>query len=221
MKRPDGATQLTFGGHPLYTYILDTQPGVITGQAIDQDGGPGTSSTRPATRSLRPSPSTPERRCRAGGPVATMRRVPSFHWRGAFTDAEVNRLHAEAFGGPENPSPWNDIVARHSLGWVVGRGGGTLVGFANVVTDGLVHAWLQDVMVAQRIRGQGIGSRWWPGPVTGPNAGCRWLHVDYEGDLANFTRRGAGSGRPGPGCSNWANWRGWAGSAVPTVPLIS
>jgi predicted lipoprotein with Yx(FWY)xxD motif len=40
IKRPDGSTQLTYGGHPLYTYNLDVKPGLITGQAIDQDGGP-------------------------------------------------------------------------------------------------------------------------------------------------------------------------------------
>jgi predicted lipoprotein with Yx(FWY)xxD motif len=40
LKRPDGSVQLSYGGHPLYTYNLDVKPGLITGQAIDQDGGP-------------------------------------------------------------------------------------------------------------------------------------------------------------------------------------
>jgi predicted lipoprotein with Yx(FWY)xxD motif len=40
VRRPDGSTQLSYNGHPLYTYILDTKPGWITGQGIDQDGGP-------------------------------------------------------------------------------------------------------------------------------------------------------------------------------------
>jgi predicted lipoprotein with Yx(FWY)xxD motif len=39
LRRPDGATQLSYGGHPLYTYILDVTPGMVTGQAIDQNGG--------------------------------------------------------------------------------------------------------------------------------------------------------------------------------------
>jgi predicted lipoprotein with Yx(FWY)xxD motif len=39
LKRSDGSTQLSYGGHPLYTYNLDVQPGSITGQAIDQNGG--------------------------------------------------------------------------------------------------------------------------------------------------------------------------------------
>jgi predicted lipoprotein with Yx(FWY)xxD motif len=40
LSRPDGSTQLSYGGHPLYTYIRDVKPGLVTGQAIDQDGGP-------------------------------------------------------------------------------------------------------------------------------------------------------------------------------------
>jgi predicted lipoprotein with Yx(FWY)xxD motif len=39
LTRPDGSTQLSYGGHPLYRYNLDVQPGLITGQAIDQNGG--------------------------------------------------------------------------------------------------------------------------------------------------------------------------------------
>jgi predicted lipoprotein with Yx(FWY)xxD motif len=40
VTRPGGSTQVTYGGHPLYTYVRDVKPGVVTGQAIDQDGGP-------------------------------------------------------------------------------------------------------------------------------------------------------------------------------------
>ncbi len=39
LTRPDGATQISYGGHPLYTYNLDVTPGMVMGQAIDQDGG--------------------------------------------------------------------------------------------------------------------------------------------------------------------------------------
>jgi predicted lipoprotein with Yx(FWY)xxD motif len=39
LRRPDGSTELSYGGHPLYTYNLDVSPGMVTGQAIDQDGG--------------------------------------------------------------------------------------------------------------------------------------------------------------------------------------
>jgi predicted lipoprotein with Yx(FWY)xxD motif len=40
VSRPDGSTQLSYDGHPLYSYIRDVKPGLVTGQAIDQDGGP-------------------------------------------------------------------------------------------------------------------------------------------------------------------------------------
>lgn len=39
LKRPDGSTQLSYGGHPLYLYARDITPGMVTGQAIDQNGG--------------------------------------------------------------------------------------------------------------------------------------------------------------------------------------
>ena len=40
------------------------------------------------------------------------------------------------------------LLEGHSLGWVVAREDGSLVGFVNVLWDGLVHAWIQDTMVA-------------------------------------------------------------------------
>ena len=49
-------------------------------------------------------------------------------------------------------------LERHSLGWVTARRGDELVGFANVLWDGLVHAWLQDVMVTSSAQRNGIGT---------------------------------------------------------------
>jgi predicted lipoprotein with Yx(FWY)xxD motif len=39
LTRPDGAVQIAYGGHPLYTYALDVTPGLVMGQGIDQNGG--------------------------------------------------------------------------------------------------------------------------------------------------------------------------------------
>lgn len=70
----------------------------------------------------------------------------TYAWRGAFTNSEANALHAEAFETrvfSESEWNWEDLTARHSLGWVTGRDAeGALVGFVNVIWDGLVHAWL-------------------------------------------------------------------------------
>jgi predicted lipoprotein with Yx(FWY)xxD motif len=38
-RRPDGQLQLTYGGHPLYTWLGDNEPGMITGQALLNLGG--------------------------------------------------------------------------------------------------------------------------------------------------------------------------------------
>jgi len=38
-KRSDGTTQITYGGHPLYTYVGDKKPGDTTGQGVDLNGG--------------------------------------------------------------------------------------------------------------------------------------------------------------------------------------
>ena len=111
-------------------------------------------------------------------------------WRGSFTNDEVNELHAEAFGTRVfEASEWNweELTARHSLGWVTARINGHLVGFINVLWDGLVHAWIQDVMVASNARHRTVGL----GLVQtardrAKDAGCEWLHVDFDDDLKTF-----------------------------------
>jgi predicted lipoprotein with Yx(FWY)xxD motif len=40
LTRAGGSPQLSYDGHPLYTYIRDGKPGVVMGQDVDQDGGP-------------------------------------------------------------------------------------------------------------------------------------------------------------------------------------
>jgi GNAT superfamily N-acetyltransferase len=111
-------------------------------------------------------------------------------WRGEFSSDEANRLHAEAFGTrlfTVSEWNWRGLAAEHSLGWVTARDGDRLVGFVNVLWDGLVHAWLQDVMVAADARHAGIGRRVVAAARDGARAaGCEWLHVDFDDDLAPF-----------------------------------
>jgi GNAT superfamily N-acetyltransferase len=113
-----------------------------------------------------------------------------FEWRGAFTNTEVNRLHAEAFETrlfSDEEWNWRELTARHSLGWITARDDGQLVGFANVLWDGLVHAWIQDVMVATSARRQRIGVQLVHAARDGAaRAGCDFLHVDFEEHLQQF-----------------------------------
>jgi len=113
-----------------------------------------------------------------------------YEWRGGFTNDEVNGLHAAAFSTrvfTEAEWNWVALTARHSLGWVLARDAERLVGFVNVVWDGLVHAWLQDTMVDPRDHHRGIGQQLVAETVTASReAGCEWLHVDFDDDLRSF-----------------------------------
>ena len=39
IKRTDGSEQLTYNGHPLYTYVGDSAPGQATGNNLNLNGG--------------------------------------------------------------------------------------------------------------------------------------------------------------------------------------
>jgi GNAT superfamily N-acetyltransferase len=114
----------------------------------------------------------------------------TYTWRGRIVNEELNRLHAEAFGTREYSAAgwnWEDLLIRHSLGWVVAREGDMLVGFVNVLWDGLVHAWIQDTMVASSARRRGIGTEVVKFATREARAaGCEWLHVDFEEHLRSL-----------------------------------
>ena len=109
----------------------------------------------------------------------------TYEWRGAFVNDEFHILHAEAFETRLFDDDWVALTEHHSLGWVTARDGDSLVGFVNVLWDGLVHAWLQDVMVALSARGDGIATRLVAiAREQAASAGCEWLHVDFDDELA-------------------------------------
>jgi GNAT superfamily N-acetyltransferase len=114
----------------------------------------------------------------------------TYEWRGHFNDLEVNQLHGQAFPiqvPHEGERNWVDLVHKYSLGWVVARDDAALVGFVNVIWDGLTHAWIQDTMVAQPARGRGVGTHLVEvARNQAAAAGCTWLHVDFGEDLKRF-----------------------------------
>jgi GNAT superfamily N-acetyltransferase len=112
----------------------------------------------------------------------------TYRWRDDFDNDEVNSLHAEAFNaGEAEGRDWRAALTDYALGWVTARDEGHLVGFVNIVWDGLVHAWIQDTMVAANHRTRGIGTRLIESARDqAAQAGCEWLHVDFEDDLGDF-----------------------------------
>ncbi len=114
----------------------------------------------------------------------------SYEWRGEFENAEVSALHANAFPsgvGDLLETNWRFLLQRHSLGWVTARDGDQLLGFVNVIWDGGAHAWIQDVMVNSASRNLGIGSQLVAIACQRTReAGCEWLHVDFEEPLSQF-----------------------------------
>jgi hypothetical protein len=134
--------------------------------------------------------------------------APTYWWRGAFSNEEVHALHAEAFETrlyDESEWDWVELCQRHSLGWVVARMEQQLVGFANVLWDGLVHAYLEDVMVAIPVRHHDVGV----GLVRTARdraraAGCEYLHVGFSELLRPFYIQACGFAEVGGGLMHLA-----------------
>ncbi|MEO6317839.1 MAG: GNAT family N-acetyltransferase [Acidimicrobiales bacterium] len=110
----------------------------------------------------------------------------SYAWGGAVMDAEMVDL-VESHGGAASAGWW-DRIRPHSLGWVAARDpDGVLVGFVNVAWDGGDHAFLIDTKTRGTHQRRGIGTELVRHAVTHAKAaGCEWLHVDFEGSLADF-----------------------------------
>lgn len=112
-------------------------------------------------------------------------------WRADLADAEVVEL-TRAHGGAAEPGWWERIRGR-SLGWVTARDGSDLVGFANVAWDGGDHAFLLDPKVHPRVQRTGLGTRIVRRAVQeAADAGCEWIHVDFEPHLRGFYLRSCG-----------------------------
>lgn len=114
--------------------------------------------------------------------------VIEYSWRGSFTNAELNALHAEAFTHPIGDEDWQARLSRHSLGWVTARTpDGHLAGFVNLTWDGGSHAFLLDTIVAVTTRHAGTGTALVSTAANAArDAGCDWLHADSEDHLRAF-----------------------------------
>ena len=114
----------------------------------------------------------------------------NYAWRDPFTNREIHQLHAAAFETrlfDESEWDWVDQANRYSLGWVAARDEGRFVGFVNVLWDGLVHAFIEDVMVDADYRHRGVGVALVQGARDGAaGAGCEFLHVGFDQDLESF-----------------------------------
>jgi ribosomal protein S18 acetylase RimI-like enzyme len=109
-----------------------------------------------------------------------------YRWRGDISDAELVAL-IESYGGSSEVGWW-DRIRPYSLGWVTARlSTGEVVGFVNVAWDGGDHAFLIDTKVRSDLQHQGIGTRLVRVATEhAKQAGCEWLHVDYDARLAAF-----------------------------------
>ena len=118
----------------------------------------------------------------------------SYLVKGPVSSEELNALFSA--GSPSDGWPsWQQTpdtsdwqpVLDHSLAYVIARSDGRLVGFVNVAWDGRDHAFLLDPRVHPDHRHQGIGVELVRlAARTAARAGCEWLHVDYDADLAPF-----------------------------------
>ncbi len=128
-----------------------------------------------------------------------MTDVISYAWRKPVADAEMVDLVASHGGNPS--AGWWARIRAHSLGWVSARDhNGLLVGFVNVAWDGGDHAFLIDTKTRGGYQRRGIGTelvRW--AVVNAQAAGCEWLHVDFEPELARFYFDACGFGRTDAG----------------------
>ena len=108
-----------------------------------------------------------------------------FKWRGPISDAELVAL-TDSHGG-NSAVGWWDRIRPYSLGWVTARDStGEVAGFVNVAWDGGNHAFLLDTKTRPDLQRRGIGTDLVRLATHPRQAGCEWLHVDFEGDLRAF-----------------------------------
>jgi ribosomal protein S18 acetylase RimI-like enzyme len=110
-------------------------------------------------------------------------------------DEVLSRLHDSAFGAAGPVLPWSDRLSRFSVSWVGAFDAAVLVGFVHAVWDGGHHAFLLDTAVDPSCQGRGIGRALVAQLIADvTEAGCEWMHVDYEPHLKHFYEDSCGFG---------------------------
>ncbi len=110
-------------------------------------------------------------------------------------DGVLSELHARAFSHPRPPppvtvQPWRHRLECYSVTWVGAFADKALVGFVHACWDGGNHAFLLDAIVAPQHRRRGLGRQLVRVLIEEvKEAGCEWLHVDFEPELAAFYQR--------------------------------
>ena len=109
-----------------------------------------------------------------------------YQCRSDVQDDELFSL-TESHGGRPSLGWWRRIRP-YSLGWICARDEhGLLVGFVNVAWDGGDHAFLLDPKVRPAHQHAGVGTELVRrAAVLAKEAGCEWLHVDFDDNLAPF-----------------------------------
>jgi GNAT superfamily N-acetyltransferase len=103
-------------------------------------------------------------------------------------NAELRALLEETWAKTVDNEDITGRLEAHSLGWVTARSDdGHLVGFVNVAWDGGLHAFLLDTSVAASAQRMGVGTQLVALATDhARQAGCNWLHVDFEPVLRSF-----------------------------------
>ncbi len=132
-------------------------------------------------------------------------------------DVELAGLHARAFGNEIGEVvPWRERLERHSLTWVGAFHDEHLVGFVHAAWDGGKHAFVFDTVVDPAAQRMGIGARLIAALIVEVTAaGCTWLHVDYEADLAGFYEQACGFSVTRAGLRSLRNQSGPSAAARP------
>jgi GNAT superfamily N-acetyltransferase len=98
----------------------------------------------------------------------------------------LNALYKASWPAHE-PRDELSLVLDRSLTYVCAYEGSRLIGFVYVAWDRWQHAFLLDPTVHPEYRHRGIGTALVRrATAAAREAGCEWLHVDYEAGLSRF-----------------------------------